>query len=376
MISHASIALIPKITNRLRVMAMLQSVGKPAEKVALKVAKKVVIATRESRLAMWQAEHVKALLESTLGWQVELLGMTTLGDQILDRSLSKVGGKGLFVKELEVALSEGRADIAVHSLKDVPMDLPEGFALACVLAREDPHDAFVSNRFAAFAALPQGAVVGTSSLRRLVLLKALRPDLKIEPLRGNLDTRLRKLDEGQYDAIVLAAAGLKRLGLASRIRSTFATTDMLPAAGQGALGIEVRVDRADLLEALGALADLPTWLAVTAERTVSRAMGGSCSMPLAAFTRGPASGGVDGAGAAGMLLQAAWGDPASSEAASGLPPTPLVYAQKTALVRSFEEAEALGEAVAAELRVGGAVWAANPAADSGADPGTIPITTP
>ena len=350
---------------------MLKNVEKNAEKTAERYAQKVVIATRESRLALWQAEHVKALLESRLGWQVELLGMTTLGDQILDRSLSKIGGKGLFVKELEVALSEGRADIAVHSLKDVPMDLPEGFALACVLAREDPHDAFVSNRFASLADLPQGAVVGTSSLRRLVLLKALRPDLKIEPLRGNLDTRLRKLDEGQYDAIVLAAAGLKRLGLVSRIRSTFATTDMLPAAGQGALGIEVRTDRADLLEALSALADLPTWLAVTAERTVSRAMGGSCSMPLAAFTRGPASGGLDEAGAAGMLLQAAWGDPASSDAASGLPPTPLVYAQKTAVVRSFKEAEALGEAVAAELRAGGAVWVTNPAVG----PGTVPITT-
>jgi hydroxymethylbilane synthase len=356
-------------------MAMLQSVRKPAENVALKGAKKVVIATRESRLALWQAEHVKALLESKLGWQVELLGMTTLGDQILDRSLSKVGGKGLFVKELEVALSEGRADIAVHSLKDVPMDLPEGFALACVLAREDPHDAFVSNRFATLAALPQGAVVGTSSLRRLVLLKALRPDLTIKPLRGNLDTRLRKLDEGQYDAIVLAAAGLKRLGLETRIRSTFATTEMLPAAGQGALGIEVCADRGDLLQALGALADHPTWLAVTAERTVSRAMGGSCSMPLAAFTRGPSSGDVAGtvdAGLVGMLLQAAWGDPASSDAVPGFPLRPMVYAQKTAVVRSFEDAEALGEAVAAGLRAGGAVWAANPDADSGA----VAVTTP
>ena len=251
----------------------------------------MVIATRESRLAMWQAEHVKALLESRLGWQVELLGMTTLGDQILDRSLSKVGGKGLFVKELEVALSEGRADLAVHSLKDVPMDLPEGFALACVLEREDPRDAFVSNDFASLAELPQGAVVGTSSLRRLVLLKALRPDLTIEPLRGNLDTRLRKLDEGQYQAIVLAAAGLKRLGLESRIRHTFEPADMLPAAGQGALGIEVRADRADLIDALATLAHQPTWLAVTAERTVSRAMGGSCSMPLAAFV----TAGSDGA---------------------------------------------------------------------------------
>ncbi|MBC7608726.1 MAG: hydroxymethylbilane synthase [Polaromonas sp.] len=335
---------------------MLQTAENAVNKTVEKAPKKVVIATRESRLALWQAEHVKALLESRLGWQVELLGMTTLGDQILDRSLSKVGGKGLFVKELEVALIEGRADIAVHSLKDVPMDLPEGFALACVLEREDPHDAFVSNKFAALADLPKGSVVGTSSLRRLVLLKALRSDLKIEPLRGNLDTRLRKLDEGQYDAIVLAAAGLKRLGMADRIRSSFVTTDMLPAAGQGALGIEVCSDRADLLEALATLADMPTWLAVTAERTVSRAMGGSCSMPLAAFTRGPRSGNAE----TGMLLQAAWGDPASCDAASGVTPSPLVYAQKTSLVGSFKEAEALGEAVAVQLRAGGAVWASNP----------------
>ena len=318
------------------------------------VKKKVVIATRESRLAMWQAEHVKTLLETQLGWQVELLGMTTLGDQILDRSLSKVGGKGLFVKELEVALQEGRADLAVHSLKDVPMDLPDGFALACVLTREDPHDAFVSNKYASLANLPQGAVVGTSSLRRLVLLKALRADLRIEPLRGNLDTRLRKLDEGQYDAIVLAAAGLKRLEMPERIRFSFATTDMLPAAGQGALGIEVRADRADLLEGLNTLADMPTWLAVTAERTISRAMGGSCSMPLAAFTRGPVSGGDKG-----MLLQAAWGDPVSIDQGRV---TPLVHAQQTALVTTFDEAEALGEAVALQLRAGGAVWQANPAA--------------
>ena len=317
-----------------------------------------MIATRESRLALWQAEHVKALLESRLGWQVELLGMTTLGDQILDRSLSKVGGKGLFVKELEVALSEGRADLAVHSLKDVPMDLPAGFVLACVLEREDPRDAFVSNQFASLAELPQGAVVGTSSLRRLVLLKALRPDLTIAPLRGNLDTRLRKLDEGHYDAIVLAAAGLTRLGLEARIRSAFTPDDMLPAAGQGALGIEVRAERADLSQALATLAHQPTWLAVTAERTVSRAMGGSCSMPLAAFTSGPAMEG----NAQAMQLRAAWGDPASAQALSGLPLAPLVRAQKTAVVRNFEEAEALGEAVAAQLRAGGAVWAANPVA--------------
>jgi hydroxymethylbilane synthase len=324
---------------------------------------KVIIATRESRLAMWQAEHVKALLESRLGWQVTLLGMTTQGDQILDRSLSKVGGKGLFVKELEVALSEGRADIAVHSLKDVPMDLPEGFALACVLTREDPRDAFVSNHFASLAELPPGAVVGTSSLRRLVLLKALRPDLKIAPLRGNLDTRLRKLDAGDYDAIVLAAAGLTRLGMTSRIRTAFEPDDMLPAAGQGALGIEVRSDRTDLLQALANLADQATWLAVTAERTVSRAMGGSCSMPLASFT----TGGTSAAGEQAMRLRAAWGDPASAESGSALPLAPLaalVRAEHSAVVRNFADAEALGEAVAAQLRAGGALWKAPEAAPS------------
>lgn len=259
----------------------------------------IVIATRESRLALWQAEHVKSLLQQR-GHQVSLLGMTTQGDQILDRSLSKVGGKGLFVKELEVALEERRADIAVHSLKDVPMDLPEGFALACVMEREDPRDAWVSDRYDSLSALPQGAVVGTSSLRRVVLLRSLRPDLRIEPLRGNLDTRLRKLDEGQYDAIVLAAAGLKRLGLSQRIRSVFDTRDMLPAAGQGALGIEIRADRADLAAALAPLAHQTTWLAVAAERAVSRAMGGSCSMPLAAHAT--LAGEV-------LHLRAAWGDP-------------------------------------------------------------------
>src|SRR3989441_2086564 len=209
----------------------------------------IVIATRESQLALWQAEHVQALLRAR-GHEVELLGMTTKGDQILDRTLSKVGGKGLFVKELEVALEEGRAHIAVHSLKDVPMELPEGFVLAAVLEREDPRDAFVSNKVDTLAALPEGRVVGTSSLPRLTQLKALRPDLRIEPLRGNLDTRLRKLDDGQYDAIVLAAAGLKRLGLAPRIRSNFDAQQMIPAAGQRALAIEVREDNQALREQL------------------------------------------------------------------------------------------------------------------------------
>ena len=299
----------------------------------------IVIATRESRLALWQAEHVQALLRAR-GHSVELLGMTTKGDQILDRSLSKVGGKGLFVKELEVALEEGRAHIAVHSLKDVPMELPEGFALACVMEREDPRDAFVSPRYASLEALPQGAVVGTSSLRRQVLLQALRPDLKIEPLRGNLDTRLRKLDEGQYDAIVLAAAGLKRLKMGERIRATFAPTALLPAAGQGALGIEVRSDRQDLIDALAPLAHMPTWLTVTAERAVSRAMGGSCSMPLAAH--GTLTGTT-------LQLDAAWGDTEGK--------LPLVRASASATVTTLAQADALGLAIAQQLRDGGAVGA-------------------
>ncbi len=245
----------------------------------------LTIATRESRLALWQAEHVRDILQAQIGAKVSLLGMTTRGDQILDRSLSKVGGKGLFVKELETALEERRADLAVHSLKDVPMDLPKGFTLAAILEREDPRDAFVSSRHASFDKLPHGACVGTSSLRRLTQLKSLRPDLRIEPLRGNLDTRLRKLDEGQYDAIVLAAAGLRRLGLASRIASLFEATQMLPAAGQGALGIEVRSDDDALRASLATLIHTPTWLATHAERAVSRSLGGSCSMPLAAHAR-------------------------------------------------------------------------------------------
>ncbi|MDH6590894.1 hydroxymethylbilane synthase [Variovorax sp. TBS-050B] len=297
----------------------------------------IVIATRESRLALWQAEHVQQLLQAR-GHAVSLLGMTTRGDQILDKSLSKVGGKGLFVKELELALEEGRADIAVHSLKDVPMDLPDGFVLACVLEREDPRDALVSPRYASLDELPQGAVVGTSSLRRVVLLRALRPDLRIEPLRGNLDTRLRKLDEGQYDAIVLAAAGLKRLGLEARIRVAFDPDTMLPAAGQGALGIEVRADRADLIALLGTLAHPRDWLATAAERAVSRAMGGSCSMPLAAHARWQ----PDGA----LRIDAAWGDPEGRAT--------LVRVDARAEVADLSQAGTLGEHAAGLLREAGA----------------------
>ncbi|HMS05978.1 MAG TPA: hydroxymethylbilane synthase [Burkholderiaceae bacterium] len=307
----------------------------------------ITIATRESRLALWQAEHVQALLRAR-GHRVQLLGMTTRGDQILDRTLSKVGGKGLFVKELEVALEEGRADIAVHSLKDVPMELPQGFELACVMEREDPRDAWVSPLAAGLAELPRSAVVGTSSLRRVALLRARlaalgRLDVRIEPLRGNLDTRLRKLDEGQYAAIVLAAAGLKRLGLAGRIRQVFEPEDMLPAAGQGALGIEIRGDRADLRAALAGLAHRETWACVAAERAVSRAMGGSCSMPLAAFAqwRGQE-----------LWLRAAWGDAEALDAV-------LLRAEQGARIDvgaddALAQAAALGADVAARLQAQGA----------------------
>ena len=242
-----------------------------------------IIATRESRLALWQAEHVQSLLRQRFGWSVELLGMTTKGDQILDRALSKVGGKGLFVKGLEVALEEGRAHLAVHSLKDVPMEMPEGFSLCTVLEREDPRDAWVSPRFESVQALPQGARVGTSSLRRVVQLKAIRPDLDVQPLRGNLDTRLRKLDEGQYDAIILAAAGLRRLGLGERIRDVLPAERSLPAAGQGALGIECLSARAEVRAWLAPLDDAATAACVAAERAVSRALGGSCEVPLGAY---------------------------------------------------------------------------------------------
>ena len=292
----------------------------------------LTIATRESRLALWQAGHVKTLLES-LGHRVTLLGMTTKGDQILDRSLSKVGGKGLFVKELEMALEAGHADLAVHSLKDVPMELPEGFSLVCVMEREDPRDAWVSSRYASLVDLPQGAVVGTSSLRRTVLIRALRPDLKIEGLRGNLDTRLKKLDEGLYDGIILAAAGLKRLGLESRIRATFSPDDMLPAAGQGALGIEVRSNRTDVTQALQSLLHTPTWLAVSAERAVSRVMGGSCSMPLAAYATLQDD---------VLSIRAVWGDP------EGV--SPLVHARAQGTAVDAPAATLLGEEVARQLQ--------------------------
>ena len=248
--------------------------------------RRLVIATRESALALWQAEHVRGRL-STLypSATIELLGVTTQGDRVVDRPLAAFGGKGLFIKELEVAMSEGRADLAVHSLKDVPMELTEGFALAAITAREDPRDAFVSNHHATLAALPPSAVVGTSSLRREAQLRELYPKLRIEPLRGNVNTRLRKLDEGKYDAMILAAAGLKRLGQGDRIRALLEPDECLPAPGQGALVLECRIDRPDVLSALSPLADVGTTLATTAERAFSRALSGSCQTPLAAFAQ-------------------------------------------------------------------------------------------
>jgi len=298
----------------------------------------IVIATRESRLALWQAEHVQALLAERLSLPATLLGMTTRGDQILDRSLSKVGGKGLFVKELEVAMSEGRADLAVHSLKDVPMDLPEGFSLVAVLEREDPTDAFVSPHYADLGALPLGACVGTSSLRRVAQLLALRPDLRIEPLRGNLDTRLRKLDEGLYDAIVLASAGLMRLGLAGRIRDRFGLDEMIPCAGQGALGLEIRSNDQALAERLAPLRNDAAWLAVHAERAVSRVLGGSCSVPLAAHAVWARPG--------HLALNAALGDHTGAG-------RPLLRCNETAAVADTAAAESLGQRVAAGLLAAG-----------------------
>lgn len=248
---------------------------------------------------MWQAEHVRdrlALLYPQCS--IEILGMTTRGDQILDRTLSKVGGKGLFVKELEVAMAEGRADLAVHSLKDMPMELPAGFMLSTILEREDPRDAFVSNDYASLADLPPGAVVGTSSLRRQALIAARFPALIIKPLRGNLDTRIGKLDKGEYAAIILAAAGLKRLGLAQRIRALIAPEQSLPAPGQGAMAIEILDNRVELAEMLAPLNHRDSARAVTAERTLSRCFGGSCQIPLAAFAT------VDGPDGATMHLRA------------------------------------------------------------------------
>ena len=239
------------------------------------------IASRESALAMVQSEWVAAQLRGMYaGCVVEIIGMTTKGDQILDKPLAQIGGKGLFIKELEVAIEQGRADIAVHSMKDVPMTLPEGFAATIVGARENVRDAFVSNRYASLEDLPKGAIVGTSSLRRESQLRHYFPEMRIEPLRGNVNTRLKKLDNGEFDAIILAAAGLKRLGFEARIKTELDEVRFIPAIAQGALGIEYRADRADIAAWLAPFATTETTAIVAAERALGRALTGSCDVPL------------------------------------------------------------------------------------------------
>jgi hydroxymethylbilane synthase len=299
---------------------------------------RLVIASRESRLAMWQAEHVQACLKNLYpNCEVIILGMTTKGDQILDRALSKVGGKGLFVKELETALEDGRADLAVHSLKDVPMVMPEGFDLSCIMVREDARDALVSNQYASLAELPAGAVVGTSSLRREAIIRSQYPHLQVEPLRGNLDTRMAKLDRGEYQAIILAAAGLKRLGMGSRIKALLPYDLHTPAAGQGALGIETLSARSDVKAWLAPLNDLPTALAVTAERAVSRKLGGSCEVPLAAHAQ--------------------WQSPQELTMRSYVASTDgrqICLASGSRAISNYQEAEAFGLAIADDLIAKGA----------------------
>jgi len=245
---------------------------------------RVVIATRRSRLALWQAEHIKARLAQLYPWlEIELLALSTRGDELLEARLDKAGGKGLFVKELENALADGRADLAVHSMKDVPMDLPLGFALPVICVREDPRDAFVSNRYQKLAELPPGAVLGTSSLRRAAQIAERHPQIEIRMLRGNVDTRLAKLDRGEFDAVLLAAAGLKRLGLEARIRALLEVDESLPAAGQGALGIECRAWRPEIESLVAPLGDAGAAACVRAERAVNRELGGDCSIPLGAY---------------------------------------------------------------------------------------------
>jgi hydroxymethylbilane synthase len=296
--------------------------------------KTLTIASRESRLALWQAEHIQTRLQELYpDLTVNILPMTTQGDQILDKTLSKIGGKGLFVKELETALLDGRADIAVHSAKDVPMVLPAGFTLAAICEREDARDAFVSNQYEALADLPEGAVVGTASLRREAQIRARFPYLQIKPLRGNVQTRLRKLDEGEFDAIILASAGLIRLDLAHRITGLIDVSDSLPAPGQGALAIEISAARPDLLAVLAPLNHASTAACVLAERTLSRFLGGSCQIPLGAYA-------TENEGM--VTLQ---GLVASVDGLTVL---------KTEATAPLKEAEALGALLAEQLRVQGA----------------------
>lgn len=308
------------------------------------VPRRIVIATRESALALWQAEHVRARLTALYpACEVSLLGVTTRGDEILDRPLAAIGGKGLFIKELEVAMADGRADLAVHSLKDVPMDMPAGFVLAAICEREDPRDAFVSNHYLDLAALPGGARIGTSSLRREAQLRERDLLLKILPLRGNVNTRLRKLDEGRYDGIILAAAGLKRLGFAKRIASLLDPEESLPAAGQGALALECRADRSDVIAALAPLADRDTTLATTAERAFARALSGSCHTPLAAhaMTRHKE-----------LWLRGLLATPDGAEVMRG---------EISAVVATEADADALGRALAQEFLARGAARLCPPA---------------
>lgn len=255
-----------------------------SDNVAGSAPRRIVIASRESALAMWQARHVQSRLAALYPRsEIAVLGVTTEGDRRLDVSLAKIGGKGLFIKELEEALASGRADLAVHSMKDVPMQLPAGFALAAVLEREDPRDAFVSTRYPNLEALPADARVGTSSLRRECQVRARHPRLVVAPLRGNVMTRLRKLDEGAFDAVLLAAAGLRRLELQERVTTWLEPEESVPAPGQGALGLECRGERADILELLKPLGHRDTLVCVTAERALSRTLSGSCNVPLGAY---------------------------------------------------------------------------------------------
>ena len=298
---------------------------------------RLVIATRQSALALWQAEHVRDRLGALYpSCRVELLGLTTQGDRALDQPLADIGGKGLFIKELEQAMAEGRADLAAHSLKDVPMDVPAGFTLAAIMAREDPRDAFVSNAHRSLAELPPGSVVGTSSLRREAQLRERYPRLKVEPLRGNVNTRLHRLDQGNHAAIILAAAGLKRLGFADRITAILEPEDSLPAVGQGALALECRSDRPDVIAALAPLADADTTLATTAERAFGHKLAGSCRTPLAAYAirRGRE-----------LWLR---GLVASRDGRA------VLRGERAAVVATAREAEALGEALGAELSARGA----------------------
>lgn len=296
--------------------------------------RRIVIATRKSALAMWQAHHVRSrLAELYPRLEVVILGMTTEGDRRLGTSLAKIGGKGLFVKALEDALGRRDAEIAVHSMKDVPMGLARGFTLAAITERADPRDAFVSRGYRSLAELPAGARVGTSSLRRESQLRARHPRLAVEPLRGNVSTRLRKLDEGRYEAVILAAAGLKRLGLEERITALLTPEESLPAVGQGALGVECVSDRADLLELLAPLNHPGTARCVTAERAFSRALAGSCNVPLGGFAE------ISGAQ---LRLRGFVGAPDGSRLVSG------------ELEGSAAAPEALGQALADRLKAQGA----------------------